>query len=48
MTPRFQADADFSHKIVLALRRRESAIDLGMRLRRKRVLRYSGLAFGVQ
>ena len=27
MTPRFQADADFNHKIVLALRRREPAID---------------------
>ena len=27
MTPRFQADADFNHKILLALRRREPAID---------------------
>src|SRR5450432_644166 len=27
MTPRFQADADFNYKIVLALRRREPAID---------------------
>jgi hypothetical protein len=27
MTPRFQADADFNHRIVLALRRREPAID---------------------
>jgi hypothetical protein len=27
MTPRFQADADFNHKVVLALRRREPAID---------------------
>jgi hypothetical protein len=27
MTPRFQADADFNHKIVLALRRREPAMD---------------------
>jgi Domain of unknown function (DUF5615) len=27
VTPRFQADADFNHKIVLALRRREPAID---------------------
>jgi hypothetical protein len=27
MTPRYQADADFNHKIVLALRRREPAID---------------------
>ena len=27
MTPRFQADADFNHKIILALRRREPSID---------------------
>ena len=27
MTPRFLADADFNHKIVLGLRRREPAID---------------------
>jgi hypothetical protein len=27
MTPRFQADADFNHKIVLALRRPEPAMD---------------------
>jgi hypothetical protein len=27
MRPRFQADADFNHKIVAGLRRRESAID---------------------
>jgi hypothetical protein len=27
MTPTYQADADFNHKIVLALRRREPAID---------------------
>jgi Domain of unknown function (DUF5615) len=27
MTPRFQADADFNQKIVLALRRREPAMD---------------------
>ena len=27
MTPRFQADADFNHKIVLGLRRREPALD---------------------
>jgi hypothetical protein len=28
MTPRFQADADFNHRIVLGLRRRERAIDI--------------------
>lgn len=28
MKPRFQADADFNHKIVLALRRKEPAIDI--------------------
>lgn len=28
MRPRFQADADFNHKIVVGLRRREPAIDL--------------------
>ena len=27
MKPRFQADADFNHKIVVDLRRRESAVD---------------------
>jgi hypothetical protein len=27
MRPRFQADADFNHKIVLGLRRREPSID---------------------
>lgn len=27
MTPLFQADADFNHKIVLGLRRREPALD---------------------
>jgi hypothetical protein len=27
MRPRFQADADFNHKIVLGLRRREPAVD---------------------
>ena len=27
MQPRFQADADFNHKIVLGIRRREPAID---------------------
>jgi hypothetical protein len=27
MTPRFQADADFNHKVVLGLRRREPAVD---------------------
>jgi hypothetical protein len=27
MTPRFQADADFNHRIVLGVRRREPAID---------------------
>jgi hypothetical protein len=27
MTPRFQADADFNHRIVVGLRRREPAID---------------------
>jgi hypothetical protein len=27
MRPRFQADADFNHKIVLGLRRRERAVD---------------------
>ena len=27
MRPRFQADADFNHKIVIGLRRREPAID---------------------
>jgi hypothetical protein len=28
MTPRFQADADFNHKIVVGLRRRERALDI--------------------
>lgn len=28
MRPRFQADADFNHKIVVGLRRREPAIDI--------------------
>jgi hypothetical protein len=28
MTPRFQADADFNHRIVLGLRRRETVIDI--------------------
>jgi hypothetical protein len=28
MRPRFQADADFNHKIVLGLRRRELSIDI--------------------
>src|SRR5687768_13697397 len=28
MRPRFQADADFNHKIVVGLRRRESAVDI--------------------
>ena len=28
MRPRFQADADFNHKIVIGLRRREPAIDI--------------------
>ena len=28
MTPRFQADADFNHRIVLGLRRRERAVDI--------------------
>lgn len=28
MRPRFQADADFNHKIVLGLRRREPAVDI--------------------
>ena len=28
MTPLFQADADFNHKIVLGLRRREPALDV--------------------
>ena len=27
MNPRFQADADFNHKIVVGLRRREPAVD---------------------
>jgi hypothetical protein len=27
MTPRFQADADFNHRVVLGLRRRQPAID---------------------
>jgi hypothetical protein len=27
MRPRFQADADFNHKIVLGLRRREPSVD---------------------
>ena len=27
MRPRFQADADFNHKVILGLRRREPAID---------------------
>jgi hypothetical protein len=27
MRPRFQADADFNHKIVIGLRRRESLVD---------------------
>ncbi|HMJ62085.1 MAG TPA: DUF5615 family PIN-like protein [Bryobacteraceae bacterium] len=27
MRPRFQADADFNHKIVMGLRRREPAVD---------------------
>ena len=27
MRPRFQADADFNHKIVLGIRRREPAVD---------------------
>jgi hypothetical protein len=27
MRPRFQADADFNHKVILGLRRRETAID---------------------
>ena len=27
MRPRFQADADFNHKIILGLRRRETAMD---------------------
>ncbi|HZO51825.1 MAG TPA: DUF5615 family PIN-like protein [Bryobacteraceae bacterium] len=28
MRPRFQADADFNHKIVVGLRRREPAVDI--------------------
>jgi hypothetical protein len=28
MSPRFQADADFNHKIVVGLRRKEPAIDI--------------------
>jgi hypothetical protein len=28
MTPRFQADADFNHRIVVGLRRRERALDI--------------------
>lgn len=28
MTPRFQADADFNHNIILALRRTEPALDI--------------------